>query len=88
MVRGLDDYMRAVFAAVPRRTFSFRSGTSKAVETRSATLFQEVSSIHTPFDGRPAALDSDPLITMYSYYLGPGEAPPLVARRIVVVYIN
>lgn len=51
----------------------FRSATSTIVETSSATLRQDVSSILTPLYACPAAFILEPLIVTISEPLGPGE---------------
>lgn len=76
MERYLDVYLRVVFAAVRSRTNGFRSATSNVVETHSATLHHDVSSILMLLDGRLAVFASEPLVMASSDPSGPGEAPP------------
>lgn len=90
MDRDLDQYLRAIFAAVGDQTAGLRSSKPNVVETHSATLRTDVSSTLTHLDGRLAALASEHSVTTSSSLLGPGEAPPpsQPQRHIAVMYLS
>lgn len=76
MYRYLEDYWRGILRAALDSTAGYCFATSEVVETPSATLRQDVSSIFTHLDGRLAALAFEPSAKASSDLLDPGEALP------------
>lgn len=78
MNRDLNAHLCAVFAVGRHRTAGFCSAMPNVVETRSAKLCQDSSSILTHLDGPLIALASEPSFTKSSDLLDTDEAgPPL-----------
>lgn len=89
MYRDLEIYLQIIFAAGHDHTAVFRSVTSHVVETSSATLGQDVSSIFSHPDARLVAPASRHSVTASSNPLVLGESlPPSQEDCIAELYLN